>query len=153
MGEKVGGSARDPAQGSCRENDTQSFSSPSLVCLSPSGPAKDMFTFNTKPERRLGEARPNRSYCGSSYETGGLVHHAAHVSDTEGAHTSRHERLLSPRYEMSVVWDEPCLFSVIEDATPIESSDSYQGEADSSRFPLNPDRVCRNMALTHPHMT
>lgn len=94
-----------------------------------------MFTFNTKPECRLGKARPNRSYCGSSYETGGLVHH---VSDTEGAHTPRHERLLSPQYEMSVVWDEPCLFSVIEDATPIESGDSYQGEADRSRFPPRP---------------
>lgn len=42
-----------------------------------------------------------------------MVHHAAHASEKKGTHrgAGRHKKSLSRSYEMSVVWDELCLFS------------------------------------------
>lgn len=53
-------------------------------------------------------------------------------------HTWRHEKLSSRWYEMSVVWVELYLFSVIEDATPTHCVQwQLRGETDGYKSPIN----------------
>lgn len=74
-----------------------------------------------------------------------LACQVAHANDDWDRGAARRETLLSRRIEMSFVWDELCLFSVIKDATPTRCVQwQLHSEADGYKSPIN---TFRNMEL------